>query len=135
MKLNYQEKKQLQILIKNELVQLKKYILNVDLKSKEYSKLVDKKELLIKLNKKLDNTSIQGASSKQIDALKKTAKKKQFVSKSKIQNAINLLNLLNKRITLNSVAIEASMSYNTVKKYKTMIEEAEIYRTQGVLKC
>ncbi len=76
MKLNYQEKKQLQILIKNELVQLKKYILNVDLKSKEYSKLVNKKELLIKLNKKLDNTSIQGASSKQIDALKKNCKEK-----------------------------------------------------------
>lgn len=132
MKLDYQEKNQLQILIKNELMQLKKLIFNIDTKSKEYSKLNDKKDLLIKLNKKLDNTSIQGASSKQIDSLKKTAKKKQFLSKSKVQNAINLLNLLNKRITLNSVAKEASMSYNTVKKYKSMIEDAEKYRTQGI---
>lgn len=76
MKLDYQEKNQLQILIKNELMQLKKLIFNIDTKSKEYSKLNDKKDLLIKLNKKLDNTSIQGASSKQIDSLKKTAKKK-----------------------------------------------------------
>lgn len=132
MKLDYQEKNQLQILIKNELMQLKKLIFNIDTWSKEYSKLNDKKDLLIKLNKKLDNTSIQGASSKQIDSLKKTAKKKQFLSKSKVQNAINLLNLLNKRITLNSVAKEASMSYNTVKKYKSMIEDAEKYRTQGI---
>ncbi len=126
MKLDYQEKKQLQTLIKNELLQLNNRILNID------SKLINKKELLIKLNKKLDNTSIQGASSKQIDSLKRTAKKKQFVSKAKVQNAINLLNLLNKRITLNSVAKEASMSYNTVKKYKFMIDDAEKYRTQGV---
>ena len=132
MKLDYQEKKQLQTLIKNELLQLNNRILNIDSKSKEYSKLINKKELLIILNKKLDNTSIQGASSKQIDSLKRTAKKKQFVSKTKVQNAINLLNLLNKRITLNSVAKEASMSYNTVKKYKLMIDDAEKYRTQGV---
>ena len=92
MKLDYQEKKQLQTLIKNELLQLNNRILNIDSKSKEYSKLINKKELLIILNKKLDNTSIQGASSKQIESLKRTAKKKQFVSKAKVQNAINLLN-------------------------------------------
>ena len=45
-----------------------------------------------------------------IDSLKRTMKKKQFVSKAK----------------------EASMSYNTVKKYKLMIDDAEKYRTQGV---
>lgn len=58
MKFDYQEKKQLQTLIKNESLQLNNRILNIDSKSKEYSKLINKKELLIILNKKLDNTSI-----------------------------------------------------------------------------
>ena len=56
----------------------------------------------------------------------------QEVSNEKVQNAINLLNLYNKKITMNSVANEAGMSYNTVKKYKQIIENAENNRTKGV---
>lgn len=132
MKLNYQEKKLLQLLIKNEINALKDALPYLDNKSTEHKKILNKKELLITLNKKLDNTSIPGASLKQIDSLTKTAKKRMKVSNEKVQNAINLLNLYNKKITMNSVANEAGMSYNTVKKYKQIIENAENNRTKGV---
>ena len=59
MKLDYQEKKQLQTLIKNELLQLNNRILNINSKSKKYLKLIKILQLLIILNKKINNNSIK----------------------------------------------------------------------------
>ncbi len=44
-------------------------------------------------------------------------------AKNKIINTINLMLLENKKINVNSVSKESKVSYNTVKKYKYLLEE------------
>jgi len=56
-------------------------------------------------------------------ATKKAIETKQQNAKDKITNAVNLLNLENKKINVNSVAKISGCSYNTVKKYKHLIYE------------
>jgi len=51
------------------------------------------------------------------NATKKAIEIKQQKAKNKIINAINLMNLENKKINFNSVAKVSGCSYNTVKKY------------------
>ena len=131
MKLNYQEKKVLKALLKRELELLKENQKFFVINSKEYKNFDAKKTILNQLVIKLDNTSIPGASSKQIDALNKTAKIRQNKSKNKVQNAINLLLLYNKKISINSVSIEAKISYNTAKKFKSSIIAAEQNRNKS----
>lgn len=43
-------------------------------------------------------------------------------AKKKIEMAVNLLRLENKKITVYSVSKEAKVSFNTAKKYKSFIE-------------
>jgi len=58
-----------------------------------------------------------------VRATKKAIETKQQNAKDKITNAVNLLNLENKKINVNSVAKISGYSYNTVKKYKHLIYE------------
>ena len=57
---------------------------------------------------------------KKIAAKKATIIRKER-AKEKIRNAVNLLNLENAKININSVAKKANVSYNTVKKYSYLI--------------
>ncbi len=114
MKFTYEEKNEILKIVKKELNFLKTIPL-----SKESNK---KTILLTNIIEKIKNSSLSGASLKQIKSLDSVAKKREINSKNKIQNTINLLLLYSKPITVHSVAKEAAMSYNTVKKYKKMIE-------------
>ena len=55
------------------------------------------------------------------NATKKAIEIKKQKAKDKIRNAINLMNLENQKINLNSVAKVSGCSYNTVKKYSYLI--------------
>jgi hypothetical protein len=59
---------------------------------------------------------------KKTDAAEKATEARTKKAKAKIQNAINILNLENRKITHYSIAQEAKVSYNTVKKYITLNE-------------
>ena len=55
------------------------------------------------------------------NATKKAHSVNENKSKEKIRNAVNLLNLENKKVTVYQVAKTACMSYNTVNKYKRLL--------------
>ena len=55
------------------------------------------------------------------NATKKAIEIKIQRAKDKIVNAVNLMNLENREITISSVAKVSGCSYNTVKKYKHLL--------------
>ena len=61
-------------------------------------------------------------SKKKTDSAKRATAIRQQRAKEKINNAINLLKLENKKITLYSIAKTAGVSYNTVKKYENELK-------------
>ncbi|RXJ88401.1 hypothetical protein CRV01_13365 [Arcobacter sp. CECT 8983] len=65
--------------------------------------------------------SIQSKTKKKIKATQKANKAKKDKSKKAVLNAVNILRLENKNITVYSVAKMAEISYNTAKKYKDFI--------------
>ena len=70
---------------------------------------------------KLDNELRKPIKSTKRNATKKAIEVKKETVKNKITNAINLLNLENKKININSVSKVSGCSYNTVKKYKYLL--------------
>ncbi|HHB95086.1 MAG TPA: hypothetical protein ENK88_08075 [Campylobacterales bacterium] len=56
-------------------------------------------------------------------ATSKANRAKEEKSKENIINAINLLRIEDKKITIASIAKTAKISYNTAKKYKKFIEK------------
>lgn len=114
MKFTYEEKYEILKIVKKELNFLKTIPL-----SKESNK---KTILLSNIIEKIKNSSLSGASLKQIKSLDGVARKKEFDSKNKIQNTINLFLLYGNTITVNAIAKESGMSYNTVKKYEYMLK-------------
>ena len=75
-----------------------------------------------KLLKALDNAKIIEYSPNKANAAEKATKARTAKAKEKIQNAINLLRLENKKLTYYSVAKTAGVSYSTVKKYISLNE-------------
>ncbi len=79
----------------------------------------------ILLKKNIDeqyNKTLVIKSSKQ-KATKKAILTKINTVKNKITNTVNMMNLENKKINVNSVATESNVAYNTVKKYKYLLFE------------
>ncbi|WP_417325006.1 hypothetical protein [Halarcobacter sp.] len=66
--------------------------------------------------------SMQSRTKKKIKATVKANNIKKRRSKEAVQNAVNILRLENKSITVYSVAKTAEISYNTAKKYKDFIQ-------------
>lgn len=66
--------------------------------------------------------SMQSRTKKKIKATIKANNIKKKRSKEAVQNAVNILRLENKSITVYSVAKTAEISYNTAKKYKDFIQ-------------
>ena len=83
MKFTYEEKNEILKIVKKELNFLKTIPL-----TKESNK---KTILLSNIIEKIKNSSLSGASLKQIKSLDSVAKKREINSKNKIQNTINLL--------------------------------------------
>ena len=69
------------------------------------------------LIEKIENPKIIKKSQKKTEAAKKVALNKEDKSIKKIINAINILKLYGKKITMYAIAKEAGISYNTAKKH------------------
>ncbi|RXK06096.1 hypothetical protein [Halarcobacter bivalviorum] len=65
--------------------------------------------------------SVLSRTSKKIKATVKANNAKRKKSKNAVVNAVNILRLENRDITIYSVAKTAEISYNTAKKYKDFI--------------
>jgi uncharacterized membrane protein YheB (UPF0754 family) len=77
-----------------------------------------------KLFNRLSEEEIKALGSKtkkKTNATKKATKIRQNTAKEKIMNAVNMMRLFNKKITVYAVAKEANVSYNTASKYKDFI--------------
>lgn len=94
---------------------LQKYINNTKPTNDDFILFNEMKEIVN--NPKAINRSIK----KQI-AISKATKARTLKAKEKIQNAINLLRMENKKVTHYSIAKIAGVSFNTVKKYITLDE-------------
>ena len=70
------------------------------------------------LNKKLK--ADKGKTVKKTEAAKKATEARTAAAKEKIENAINLLRIENKKVNYNTIAKTAGVSYITVKKYITL---------------
>ena len=97
----------------------------LDLTKENFTKL----ELLLKnsadedLIRELKKVKIIKVSDKKIIASQKATKQRSENAKAKIENAINILRLTGKKITVNSVANESGVHYNTASKYKDFIRD------------
>jgi len=97
------------------------YILHAE--KKEVDELIamlkrsKKNDAVKRLLELLGNLEERKTSDKIKQATKKATAKRTAAAKAKIQNAINILKMENKKITHYSVAKTAQVSYATVKKY------------------
>lgn len=90
-------------LTKEEVIFLRLNLHNINAPEELINKLHEAEEYIPSANKQL--------------ATKKATEVRSKKAKEKIQNAINLLQLENKPITLYSIANTSGVSYNTVKKH------------------
>ena len=94
---------------------LKKYILNATISEEDTIMFNEIKE-------KIENPiKIEWSAKKLIAADKATAVRTEK-AKKKIENAMNILRMENKKLTYYSIAKKAQVSYITVKKYITLEE-------------
>ena len=70
------------------------------------------------LNKKIK--ADKSKTVKKTEAAKKATEARTAAAKKKIENAMNLLRIENKKINYNTIAKTAKVSYLTVKKYVTL---------------
>jgi len=106
----------------------------IDLKHEEleylkiYTKTITEEENSIAqaLKKKVNNAKEIIYSSKRNIAAKRATEARTTKAKAKIQNAINILRMENKKMTHYSIAMTAKVSYLTVKKYITLDEIKQI---------
>ena len=94
----------------DEIILLKRII--TDVKVDDYD-LEDFNSLI----EKIENPKMIKRSKKKVKAAQKVALSKEDKSIEKIENAINILKLYNKKITVYAIAKEAGISYNTAKKH------------------
>jgi len=82
----------------------------------------DRIEMLERLYKEINRVNATPISTIKRNATLKANEIRVKKARRKIETAINLLRLENREITVYSVSKEAKVSYNTVKKYKYLIE-------------
>lgn len=73
-------------------------------------------DIYISLQKQINDNKNRDISKKQKSTQKATQTRKEAAI-NKIENAVNLMRLENKKINVNSVSNESKVAYNTVKKY------------------
>lgn len=77
--------------------------------------------IIMSISERIKSEMLKPISIKKVNATKKATETRTKKAKYKITNALNLMRLEGKKININSVAIEAEVSYNTAKKYKDII--------------
>lgn len=83
----------------------------------------NEKTMLAGISRRITNDAAKPISQKKKNATKEATLKRIKEAKNKISNAVNMMRFENKKITISSIALEAGVSYNTVKKYKDSINE------------
>jgi len=83
----------------------------------------DEWSTLLTISERIDKTASKPITEKKRNATKEATKKRIREAKNKISNAVNMMRFENKHISITSIAQEAGVSYNTVKKYKDSINE------------
>jgi len=78
---------------------------------------IEKNQKYKDLSKKIKKQWREPVKLSKRNATKKAIEFKKQKSKDRIVNAVNLMFLENRKITISSVAKESGCSYNTVKKY------------------
>ena len=97
------------------MVLLQKYINNTNPTNDDIVLFNEMKQIINKPK------AIKRSTNKQLASIKAT-EARTLKAKEKIQNAINLLRLQNKKITHYSIAKASGVSFNTVKKYISLNE-------------
>jgi len=85
------------------------------------NELKEPNDIFLLLNTKLNEAMQKEPSQKLINAPKKATETRVKNAKLKIFNALNLMRLEGRKISVNAVAREAGVSYNTAKKYEATI--------------
>ena len=83
----------------------------------------DEWSTLHNISERIEKSAAKPVSEKKRNATKEATRKRIKEAKNKISNAVNLMRFENKPITISSIAKEAGVSYNTVKKYRDAINE------------
>jgi hypothetical protein len=83
----------------------------------------NEKTMLEDISRRIDTDAAKPVSLKKKNATKEATLKRIKEAKNKISNAVNMMRFENKKITITAIALEAGVSYNTVKKYKDSIAE------------
>ena len=83
----------------------------------------NEKIILEGISDRIELDAAKPISQKKKNATKEATRKRIKEAKNKISNAVNLMRFENKKITITSIALEAGVSYTTVKKYKDSIAE------------
>jgi len=93
--------------------------------SQKYNEILNENEwsTLLTISERIEKTASKPITEKKRNATKEATRKRIKEAKNKISNAVNMMRFENKNITITSIAQEAGVSYNTVKKYKDSINE------------
>ena len=84
----------------------------------------DELMLLDKLSDKIDDEQRKEVSPNKKKAMKRATNARTQKAKEKIENAINILRMENRPITIYSVSKESGVSYNTASKYAKLINSS-----------
>lgn len=108
-----------------EFTTLQKLIAESSKQSEKCLTIFDNEEmkLLETISLRISHDAQKPISTKKKNATKEATQKRIKEAKNKISNAVNMMRFENKKITISSIALEAGVSYNTVKKYKDSINE------------
>ena len=106
-----------------EYTTLKRLIIEAN--NQHCAKFLSKEEwsTLLTIAERIEQTASKPITEKKRNATKEATQKRIREAKNKISNAVNLMRFENKKITIASIAKEAGVSYNTVKKYRDSINE------------
>jgi len=139
MKLENEEKNYLNELLRNQINLINADLEQNDLDEDKIKKMIDegnyeleevinKRNSFIKILNKVSVSTTPGASSKQMTQLFNTANKRTKNSEEKILKILDYMYTYDLKMTISTVSTETKMSYNTIKKFKTIIDKKESQR-------
>ena len=103
--------------------------------TQQHSDILNEEEwsTLLTISERIEKTAAKPITEKKRNATKEATRKRIKEAKNKISNAVNMMRFENKNISIASIAQEAGVSYNTVKKYKESINEIAQPQQKGLL--
>ena len=102
-----------------------KALLNIFEQIQSNKQLQEELEYLIKNKQIFKQIKKLYKSSKKQEAMRKATEHRSTIAKEKINNAINILRMENKNISIYSLSKTSGVAYNTIKKYisKELLED------------